>query len=267
MPCRLQDVMTIITEASVSTRKEIYSLFVKTTCGITMDSKSHQLRVYSAGAVAPPLQKATDLFEKEYGIGCRLTAGKPEALLKAIAVTGDGDVFCAGAEYVLDDAEDRGLVVRGSRSSLGYRRSVIIVPIDNPASIYCLNDLTRENIRIGIATEGCLKGVWDDITSKAGLTDSIRRNITRHADACGTLMSLIHTGEVDAVFGWNAFKNVWPDTCQIIELPPDLQVYRSTVTGILTCAKDMELSRRFIDFLNTSDVRRIYSDYGWIHKV
>lgn len=231
-----------------------------------MTSKSHQLRVYSAGAVAPPLEKAVDLFTKRFGIDCRLTPGKPEALLRAIAVTKEGDIISAGAEYVLDDAEDQGLVVKDSRKTLGFRRSVIIVPTGNPAGIGSLNDLCRDGVRIGIATEGCLKGVWDDVSSKAGLTDTIRHNITEHADACGTLMGLVHQGTVDAVFGWNAFKVIWPDTCEAIELPRDLQVFRSTAAAVLTCTRDKELSQKFIDFLILNEVRKIYSDHGWIHK-
>ncbi len=232
-----------------------------------MVSKESQLRVYSAGAVAPPLQEATSLFQEKYGTKCRVDVGKPKALLAFVAAVKEGDVFSGGAEYVLDDAEDRGLVLRGSRESLGYRRSVIIVPPDNPAKICSLNDLCNDGVRIGIATEGCLKGVWDDIASKAGLVEPIRRNITCHADACGSLMSLVHTGKVDAIFGWNAFKNVWPNTCEIVELPPNIQVYRSTGIGILTCSRDLELSRRYIDFLATPAVRKIYSDYGWIHQM
>jgi len=229
---------------------------------------SHEgtFRVYCAGAVAPPLQKAIELFKKKSGISCRLTAGKPSNLLAAIAVSKEGDVFSSGAEYILDEAEDHGLIDRSSRRSLGFRRSVIIVPLGNPAKIASLEDLCRENIRIGVATDGCLKGVWDDIASKAGLTDQIRRNITHHADACGSLMSLIHQGEVDAIFGWNAFQSIWPDTCEAVELPSDLQVFRSTAVGMLSYTTDAELSRRFIDFLASNEVRKIYSDHGWIHR-
>ena len=61
-----------------------------------------------------------------------------------------------------------------------------------------------------------MKGVWDDIASKAGITDLVRANIVEHADSCGALMSLIHQRKVDAVFGWNAFKAIWPDTCDTI---------------------------------------------------
>jgi molybdate transport system substrate-binding protein len=231
-----------------------------------MHSETSQLRAYSAGAVALPLQKAIDVFQDKFGIHCNLTAGKPSNLLAAIAVSKQGDIISCGAEYILDEAEDRGLVVKGSRRSMGLRRSVIIVPVGNPVKITSLKDLCGENVRIGIAVDGCLKGVWDDVVSKAGLTDQIRRNITHHADACGSLMGLIHQEKVDAVFGWNAFQSVWPDTCEVIELPPDLQVFRSTVVAMVSYTKDAELSQKFIDFLTTDEVRKIYSDYGWISK-
>jgi len=195
-----------------------------------------------------------------------VTVGKPSNLLTAIAVSKTGDVFSSGAEYILDDAEESGLIVKGSRKSLGFRKSAIIVPTGNPAKIKTLHDLCKEGVRIGIAIDGCLKGVWDDVASKAGLTDQIRRNITHHADACGSLMSLIHQETVDAVFGWNAFQNVWPNTCEAIALPPDLQVHRSTVAGMISYTNNAELSAKLIDFLTSNDARKIYSDYGWFHS-
>jgi molybdate transport system substrate-binding protein len=231
-----------------------------------MDSEKGQLKVYSAGAVAPPLREAIAIFERDSEVKCDLRIGKPEDLLREIAKFKKGDVFSSGAEYILDDAEDQGLILKGSRKSLGYRRSVIIVPLGNPAKIASLQDLCRKDVRIGIAVDGCLKGVWDDVASKAGLTNKIRQNITHHADACGSLMSLIHSDKVDAIFGWNAFQGVWPDTCEIIELPENLQVFRSTVAGIISYSKNVKLSEKFIGFLTSVPIRKIYADYGWIQE-
>jgi accessory colonization factor AcfC len=230
-----------------------------------MDSANGQLQIYSAGAVAPPLLDAAEFFEKEFGIKCDVHVGKPEELLEKIAQSKIGDIFCSGAEYILDEAEDRGLIIKGSRKSLGYRRSVIIVPVGNPAKIADLKDLCRKGVKIGIAAGGCLKGVWDDIASKAGLTDKVRECITNHADACGSLMSLIHSGKVDAIIGWNAFQGVWPDTCEVVELPETLQVFRSTVVGIVSYTKDKELSKKFVDYLTSPDIKKIYESYGWLH--
>lgn len=225
-----------------------------------------QLQVFSAGAVAPPLQKVANVFEKEHQIGVKLIVGKPANLLATIAQKKNGDLISCGAEFILDEAEQNGLVSRGSRKSLGLRRSVILVPLGNPGKIASLTDLCREGVRIGVALDGCLKGVWDDVASKAGLSDQIRKNIVQHVDSCGSLMGLIHEGEVDAVFAWNAFQNIWPDTCEVIELPENLQVFRSTVMGIIPYTKNRVLAQRFIDFIVSEESRKIYSDYGWIYR-
>jgi len=224
------------------------------------------LHVYSAGAVAPPLQEAVSYFEKQSDTVIRLTAGKPENLLKSIALRKNGDMISCGAEYVHDEAEDRELLIKGTRKSLGYRRSVIITQEGNPKGIKILEDLCKPNIRIGTATGGCLKGIWDDVSSKAGLIEQIRSNIVEHADACGSLMALIHEDKVDAVFGWNAFKNIWPDTCEAVELPRDLQVYRSTAAQVVTYTKNRQLAEELISFLVSPEGRRIYSSYGWLHN-
>ena len=97
------------------------------------------------------------------------------------------------------------MILRPTRRSVGYRRSAILVPMGNPKKIKSISDLTKEGVRVGISVSGCLLGVWDDISSKAGLTDSIRRNITDFADGCGAVMALINQRKVDAVFGWDAF--------------------------------------------------------------
>lgn len=222
--------------------------------------------MFSAGAVALPLQAAIDRYEKKKGIQIRFTAGKPENLLKSIRFSKKGDVISCGAEYVHDEAEDLGLLVKGARRSLGYRRSVIITQEGNPRGIRNLVDLCEPGMRVGTATGGCLKGIWDDICSKAGLTEAIRPNIVEHADACGSLMALIHQGKVDAVFGWNAFKNIWPDTCEAVELPRELQVFRSTVAQIIIYTENEELSRELIDFLASPEGRSIYRENGWLEE-
>ena len=221
------------------------------------------LLVYSAGAVAPPFQDALNAFDRREGTNSRFVAGKPENLLKAIALNKKGDVMSCGAEYVHDEAEDRGIFKLGTRHSLGYRRSVLIVQEGNPTGIKKLEDLTQPGVRVGIAVDGCLKGVWDDVCSKAGVIEEVRANIVEHADACGTLMGLIHSNRVDVVFGWNAFKNIWFDTCDSVELPRDIQIFRSTAVQITSYTRNESLSKKLIEFLTSPEGRKIYAEYGW----
>ncbi len=226
-----------------------------------------KLIIYSSGATAPPLRRASEVFNEKFGTKFEFTVGTAEYLFSKIQETKEGDILQCGAEYILDDAEWKGVVVKGSRRSVGIRKSVILVPIGNPKNISSLEDLTEEGKKIGIAVSGCLVGVWDDICSKAGLINQILRNITHHADGCGAVMALIHERKVDAIFGWDAFENIWQKTSEAIELPEDVQVFRSTGVGVLSYSNHTKLASRFIDFLISDEGKDIYKEFGWTHRL
>ena len=225
------------------------------------------LYVYSSGAVAPPIKKCAEEFRAKFGMKFKFTVGKAENLISEIAESRKGDILTCGAEFILDDAHERGFIFNDTRRSVGFRKSAILVPMENPKNIKSVFDLTREEVRVGISISGCLLGVWDDISSKAGLTDQIRRNITDFADGCGAVMALINQKRVDAVFGWDAFKKLWMKTMQVVELPKELQVYRSTSVAVVKFSKNKELAEKFIDFLVSESGKKIYRDYGWYHAI
>ena len=224
-----------------------------------------KLIVYSSGATAPPLKRASEVYNEKYGTEFEFIIGKVEYLFSKLQERKEGDILQCGSEYILDEAEWKGDVVKGSRKSAGYRKSVILVPIGNPKNILSLEDLTEEGKKIGIAVSGCLVGLWDDICSKKGLTNQILKNITHHADGCGSVMSLIHENKVDAIFGWDAFENIWPKTSEAIELPKDIRVFRSTGIGVLNVSNQRKLASKFIDFVTSEEGKDIYKEYGWTH--
>jgi len=226
-----------------------------------------RLIVYSSGATAPPLKRVSEVFGERFGTEFDFTVGKVEMLLSKIIETKEGDILQCGAEYILDEAERNGIIIKQGRRSVGYRMSVILVPIGNSMDISSIEDLIHEGISIGISVSGCLVGVWDDICSKAGITNKILRNITQLADGCGAVMALIHEGKVDAIFGWDAFEDIWPKTSEAIELPYDLQVFRSTGVAVLNYSKNRELAGKFIDFLVSEEGRKVYEEYGWTHNL
>ena len=225
----------------------------------------NRLHVYSSGAVALPIKKCAEKFKTKFGTDFEFTVGKAEVLITEIAKTKKGDVLTCGSEFILDDAQLKELVLKETRRSLGLRKSAILVQIGNPKKIRSISDLAKEGTRVGISTSGCLLGVWDDIASKARLTDQIRRNITDYADGCGELMALINKKKVDAIIGWEAFKKLCMKTMEVVELPKELQVYRSTAIGVITFSKRKELANRFIEFSVSESGKKMYREYGWHH--
>lgn len=223
------------------------------------------LHVFSAGAVATPIKKCAEEFKSKYGTEFQFTVNKAEILMEEISKTKEGDLLTCGSEYILDHAQLKGLILKETRRSLGSRISAILVQKGNPRKIRSISDLTKEGVQVGVSVSGCLTGIWDDLATKAGLTDQIRKNTVAYADGCGELMSFINTKKVDAILGWDAFKNLNMQTMDRIELTKDLQVQRNTAIGVITFSKNIDLAKRFIDFLVSETGKRIYEDYGWHH--
>jgi molybdate transport system substrate-binding protein len=228
-------------------------------------SKQNNLHVYSAGAVAPPIKKCAEEFTAKFRTEFEFTVGKAENLIEKIAETKEGDLLTCGSEYILDHAQLKGLVLKETRRSLGSRTSAILVQTGNPKKIKSISDLAKEGMHVGVSVSGCLTGVWDDLATKAGFAEQIRKNTVAYADGCGELMSFINRKKVDGILGWDAFKNLNIETMDKIDLPKDLQVHRSTAIGVVTFSKNKDLAKKLIDFLVSDSGKKIYQKYGWHH--
>ncbi len=237
------------------------------------------VRIFSARACAAPLEKAARLFEKQTGITveisvCSRHCAKPVAeeatgetggddFLLEIADAGVHDLAIAGAEYLLDDGEVRGIVQRRKRRTIAYRTSAILVPAGNPKKIRSVQDMARPGVRIAVSVIDCLKGLWEDVCGRLGLVEPIRNNICYYANGCIAIVEAVATGQVDAAFGWTSFRHLEPDRIEVIEMPKDQQVARGTCVGMLSFAHQPDPAERFMDFLVSAESRRFYKEYGW----
>lgn len=238
------------------------------------------VRIFSARACAAPLEEAAALFEKQNGIKveisvCNRHCASPKAeeatgqtggddFLLEIADAGVHDLAIAGAEYLLDDGEVRGIVRKGQRRTIAYRSSAIVVPAGNPAGIASIGDLTRPGVRVGISLIDCLKGLWEDLAARLGVAEQVRQNITFRANGCVAIVEAVSQGVVDAAFGWSSFHHLAPDKVEIISLPDDQVIMRGTCVGMLSFSKNQAGAAKFMDFLTTQEVRNIYVKNGWV---
>jgi len=244
------------------------------------DDSNGPIRVFSARACAEPLEKAAKLFERQTGQRveisvCSRHCAEPVAeeatgstggddFLMEIAEAGIHDLAIGGAEYLLDDGEVRGIVQKGQRRTIAYRRSAILVPAGNPANVRRIEDLARPGIRVAISVLDCLKGLWEDVAARLGLLEGIRRNIVFHANGCIAIVEAVAEGKVDAAFGWTAFSHLAPGRIETIELPEHQQILRGTGIGLLSFASRSEAATAFMEFLTTPEARACYVEHGWV---
>jgi len=238
------------------------------------------VHVFSARACAAPLEEAARLFERDTGISvaisvCSRHCAQPVAeeatgeggshdFLDEIAEAGVHDLAIGGAEFLLDDGEVRGIIAKGRRRTIACRRSALIVPSGNPAKVRSVHDLARPGVRVGISVLDCLKGLWEDVAARLGLVEAVRRNVAFHANGCIAIVEAVATGRVDAAFGWSAFAHLAPGRIEVVELPPEQQVFRGTGVGLLSFARQPPAAERFMEFLTTPAARACYGRYGWV---
>jgi accessory colonization factor AcfC len=238
------------------------------------------VRIFSARACAELLEKAAKLFEQRTGVTieisvCSRHCARPVAeeaagqtggddFLLEIADAGVHDLAISGAEYLLDDGEVRGIVQKRKRRTIGYRSSAILVPAGNPRHIRSVQDMARPGVRIAVSVLDCLKGLWEDVCGRLGLVEPIRNNICYYANGCVAIIEAVATRQVDAAFGWTAFRHLEPNRIEIIEMPKDQQVARGTCVGMLSFARQPVAAEQFMNFLASPESRRFYRDYGWV---
>ncbi len=238
------------------------------------------IRVFSARACAEPLEKAASLFEERTGIKveisvCSRHCVNPVAeeatednehadFLVEISEDGIHDLAIGGAEYLLDDGEIRGIVVKGERRVIASRVSAIVVPVGNPANIKTVEDMAKPGVRVGISMIDCLKGLWEDICGRLGLLEGVMQNITFRANGCIAIVEAVAEGRVDAAFGWTAFKHLEPERIEVVEMPKSAQICRGTGIGLLKYSENPEAAREFMDFLITPEARAFYQEFGWV---
>jgi accessory colonization factor AcfC len=250
----------------------------KKVVGKEVDKKT--VRIFSARACAAPLEKAAKLFQEQTGISveisvCSRHCAQPIAeeatgqvggddFLLEIAEAGIHDLAIAGAEYLLDEGEVRGIIQKRQRRTIACRCSAIIVPAANPLDIRCMEDMAKPGVRVGVSVIDCLKGLWEDVSARSGLLEAIRNNICYYANGCVAIVEAVATNQVDAAFGWSSFRHMESQRISIIEMPRQQQVFRGTCVGLLSFAKEPAIATQFMDFLATPASRAIYKEFGWI---
>lgn len=221
------------------------------------------LTAYSALVPALPLADAAERFGAEYGVRIEVKPGRPEKWLPALKAGKPADLMSCGAEFLLDLAEADGLVEPGTRAGVGHRQAALIVPKGNPAGILGLTDFARPGLRLGVSVEGCSLGLWDEVASRGGLREQVRSKITQRAGGCGALLGLVSRGEVDVGIGWSNFDRVPHFAVEIVPLPSEVMVFRSTGVGVVKGSANRAVAERFVSWLVSASGRAIYGRWGW----
>jgi molybdate transport system substrate-binding protein len=142
----------------------------------------------------------------------------------------------------------------------------ICVKRGNPKGIHTLEDLARDDVRVGMGNpETVCVGLYaHEILCRAGLWDEVKIRIeNRYASSCSSTESLLVLDQADAIMGWDVFEHWDPDAIEAILIDPEYLPRAAYIPGaVSTYAADLEKARDFLNFIVSK--KAIYGAEGYM---
>jgi molybdate transport system substrate-binding protein len=246
------------------------------------------LRVYCGGTMRPPMEELAAVFEEETGTRVDLTYADSGQLLIMIEQTEEGDLYLCHDPFA-DAIERKGLAHR--IYTVAALTPVIAVKKGNPNNVQGIQDLDRDDLRVGITsrTHSTLGHILPIIFKKAGKTDAILANIDEQGTETrmgGEIANAVKVGTLDAALVWNAVVHSRRDDLEAVPIEPefmpdpdldaitgatvagedipriDMSVVRVTL-ATLKCSTDLETASAFAALVNSRRGRAVFAKHGF----
>jgi len=221
-----------------------------------------ELRVAAASDLGRAFREMAPRFERESGAKLTLIFGSTGLLAKQAENGAPFDLLAAANEEYVKDLEDKGRILRGTRTPYAVGRLVIWTR-KGQARVQSLKDLAGGRIRkvaianplhapYGRAAREALErsGVWKAIESKLVYGENVMQTMqyaqSGNADAALIALSL-------AVGGEGSYALV----------PDSLHSPLRQAVGVLAHSENAPLARQFAAFINGPAGRPIMRKYGF----
>ena len=111
------------------------------------------------------------------------------------------DVFASASPTWMDSVQDDGPGVT-DRADFAQNRLAIIVPVDNPAGIENLDDLTEDHVQLVLAAEGVPAGDYArEMFREAGISEAALANVVSNEEDVRAVITKLIAGDADAGIG------------------------------------------------------------------
>jgi molybdate transport system substrate-binding protein len=161
-------------------------------------SGSTELTVFAASSLTAAFnQIGTDFGSADPGTTVTFNYGSSADLATQIGSEGTADVFASASGTAMDTvAKDPGVT---DRTDFATNQLVIITPMDDPAGVSTLQDLTKPGVQVVLGAEGVPVGDYArQMLDENKLTDEVMRNVVSNEPDDASVVAKVSSGEADA---------------------------------------------------------------------
>ena len=231
----------------------------------TVSEESGSITVYAGAGFSELGDELVVKFNEKYpNIKVNMKYGGSGELFTTMETQKSGDVFFPAAYKYMGEAVENGYVVNDSVKNVTKNVPVIIVQNGNPKNITGLEDLGRDDVKVGLGEpDGPAIGKSSqEILDKANVT--VEPTVT--TTTVNQLVTYITSGQIDATIVWKAMTS-WEDNqgkFEVIEIPDDENKISTIPIAITTFSDNPEAAKLFVDFVvNDPEAHALFEKWGY----
>jgi molybdate transport system substrate-binding protein len=223
------------------------------------------LTVSAASSLTDAFTDIGRAFEKANpGTAVTFNFGPSDGLAGQIDQGAPVDVFASASSTWMDSVQDDGPGVT-DRAVFAQNRLAIIVPVDNPAGIENLDDLTEDHVQLVLAAEGVPAGDYArEMFRDAGISEAALANVVSNEEDVRAVITKLIAGDADAGIGY--VTDVTPavsDRVTLIPIPDGVNVIATYPIAAVNGTQEVDLAKGFVDFV-LGDGQRTLAEYGFL---
>lgn len=223
---------------------------------IASDEAKDALRVYGPGGPFRAISECAEIFSQRSGVPVQVIKALPYKIQKRLPE--DGDIYYAGAEYMLEEFNQRnpGVLNMSTIEKLLPRQIGIIVRKGNPMNIRGIEDLAHKEVEL--------------LDVKL---ENMRHFYGNHNDPLSNVRRLEYTGlqgvsawlsdpHLDAWVTYKTWHSFLSDDSEFITIDREDAVRHIPVAMAKKTEKHKDAGH-FISFLQSKEAQQVFIDHGW----
>ncbi len=223
-----------------------------------------ELMLFCGAGIQLPVSEIVEEFSRIRECRIEVDYAGSEILLSRIKLKESGDLYMPGDQSYMDLAAEEGLIE--SRTIACYFIPVILVAKGNPKGIVSLQDLTDNNIRLGLGdANACAIGRQSRKIFGANNIpwQNVEKNLVFQSLTVNELGIQVQTGSLDAVIVWDAVANQYLDHGELVDIPPEQNVISTVPVGVLKFSRQKVLARQFAEFTASDQGKSIFRKHHY----
>jgi molybdate transport system substrate-binding protein len=223
------------------------------------------LTVSAASSLTDAFTEIGQAFEAANpGTTVTFNFGPSDGLAAQIDQGAPVDVFASASPTWMDSVQDDGPGVT-DLADFAQNRLAIIVPVDNPAGIENLDDLTEDHVQLVLAAEGVPAGDYArEIFQRAGISEAALANVVSNEEDVKAVITKVMSGEADAGIGYvtDVTPDV-PDQVMLIPIPDEVNVIATYPIAVVNGTQEADLAQGFVDYV-LGNGQQTLAEYGFL---